>query len=103
MTAQRALEKTADQTGLAAIREEIDRVDTELLDALRRRMDCVRRVAEWKKENGLPVRDRAREETVVRRVRENAGEEYADSAEKVYRALFDAACAYEEKHMEEKA
>ena len=45
--------------------------------------------------------DAAREEQIVEKVRAMAGAEYADSVERVYRALFAAACDYEQKRMEE--
>lgn len=86
---------------LNELRQEINRLDSELTHVLCRRMECVSRVAAWKKQNGVPVHDAAREEQIVEKVRAMAGVEYADSVERVYRALFAAACDYERKRMEE--
>ena len=88
---------------LNEIRLEINALDEELTRTLVRRMACVRRVAEWKKENGVPVRDARREADIIARVREKVGGEYADSVEKVYRAMFDAACDYEEQVMRQES
>lgn len=52
---------------LAKAREEIDRIDREMAELFCRRMQTVREVAAYKKENGLPILDAAREEEVIRR------------------------------------
>lgn len=57
---------TTDQTLLAA-REEIDRIDREMADLFCRRMRAVQDVAEYKKSQGLPVLDAAREREVIER------------------------------------
>lgn len=48
-------------------RREIDAVDAEMAALFCRRMDAVRKVAEYKQANGLPVLDAAREEAVVQK------------------------------------
>ena len=50
---------------LEAIRREIDEADSNLINAFERRLQAVLRVAEYKKQNNLPVRDRARELKVI--------------------------------------
>lgn len=50
---------------LEAIRREIDEADGILIKAFERRLDAVLKVAEYKKANNLPVRDRARELKVI--------------------------------------
>jgi 3-dehydroquinate synthase len=57
---------TTDQTLLAA-REEINRIDREMADLFCRRMRAVQDVAEYKKSQGLPVLDAAREREVIDR------------------------------------
>ena len=59
---------------LSEIRQEIDRVDRELIDLFRRRMDCAKAVGLYKKENGLPVLNPAREEEILDRVEQEGGE-----------------------------
>ena len=59
---------------LSEIRQEIDRVDRELIDLFRRRMGCAKAVGLYKKENGLPVLNPAREEEILDRVEQEGGE-----------------------------
>ena len=43
-------------------REEIDRIDEQIIELFGRRMEVARRIGEYKKENGLNILDSAREE-----------------------------------------
>jgi chorismate mutase len=61
-------------TELARCRDEIERLDDALLDALARRVAVARRVGEMKQLAGLPVLDPRREAEVLRRVSERARE-----------------------------
>ena len=51
---------------LVSYREEITAIDLELLDAVNRRVELVRRLHEYKAAEGLPLRDPAREDALVR-------------------------------------
>lgn len=46
-------------------RKEIDKIDKELVEIFERRMDLANKVAEYKKENNLPIFNGAREEEVI--------------------------------------
>lgn len=59
-------EPSTDPGALPALREEIRGIDDELLALVRRRLDVARRVADAKRDAGLPVLDPAREAAVVR-------------------------------------
>jgi len=48
-------------------RKDINEIDAQLADLFCRRMDAVRSVAEYKKQNGIPVEDLSREEEVIKR------------------------------------
>ena len=48
-------------------RDEIDRVDAEMAKLFEARMVAAREIAAYKKEHGLPVEDRSREEEILRR------------------------------------
>lgn len=54
---------------LTALREEIDRVDRELVRLLEERMRIARRIGAYKAERGLPVLDAAREEEKLASIR----------------------------------
>jgi chorismate mutase len=45
-------------------REEIDRVNHEVVDAVSRRMNIVEEIGEYKKRNGMEIKDEGREEVV---------------------------------------
>lgn len=59
-------EPSIDPTALPDLREEIRGIDDELLALVRKRLDVARRVADAKRDAGLPVLDPAREAAVVR-------------------------------------
>lgn len=59
-------EPLTDPAGLPDLREEIRGIDDELLALVRKRLDVARRVADAKRDAGLPVLDPAREAAVVR-------------------------------------
>lgn len=50
---------------IALLRQELDKIDRELVKLFERRMEVSRRVAEYKRENNLPVLDAGREEQVL--------------------------------------
>ena len=50
---------------LEELRSEIDRIDRELVRLFEERMETVLEVAEYKKENGLPVLNAGRESVVI--------------------------------------
>ena len=45
-------------------REEIDRVNRDVVDAVSRRMNIVEEIGEYKKQNGMEIKDEGREEVV---------------------------------------
>ena len=59
---------------LNEIRQEINEIDEKLTELFRRRMDCARDVAEYKKANDLPILNTEREREVLDRVQERGGE-----------------------------
>ena len=60
---------------LTTLRQEIDAIDRQLVELFRQRMDVTRRVGEYKREQGIPVLDQAREREVLQNKGELAGEE----------------------------
>lgn len=59
---------------LDRLRQEIERVDASLIEAIGRRRDLVLEIGRAKEALGLPVMDPAREASVVRRAAETARE-----------------------------
>ena len=46
---------------LSEIRAEIDKIDTQLIELFKQRMDCAKEVGIYKKANGTPVLNQERE------------------------------------------
>jgi len=67
---------------------EIDAIDDQLADLVRRRLDIVGEVAAAKREKGVPVSDPARERAILTRVAEKVGPEYENAARLVFTTLF---------------
>lgn len=85
---------------LQKIRKEIDIIDRELARLFEKRMDIVLKVAEYKKQNNLPVKDMAREERILAKCEtlvEN--KEYAEGLKKILRDIMDFSCDIQEKEL----
>ena len=65
---------------LDKLREEIDRIDRELLSLFCRRMEVVAQVGQYKKERGLPVLNQGREDAILARARAQVPPEMGDAA-----------------------
>lgn len=59
---------------LNEIRRDIDAIDNELIELFKRRMDCAKEVGFYKKERGIPVLNRQREDEILAAVQEKGGE-----------------------------
>ena len=64
------MEHTA-QERINQLREEIDRIDAEIIALFERRMDTARAIGRVKRENGMAVKNQNREEQVKANCREN--------------------------------
>lgn len=71
---------------LSDIRKEIDQIDAQLLPLLMARMDCAKKVAQVKRRTGVPVLNPAREQEILDRIVEKAGE-YAGTIRILYTML----------------
>ena len=73
----------------------IERVDEELLDALRRRMDLAEGVARAKLATASPIRDQRREDQLLRRIRASAMARQLDphEVERLYRFIMEMSVA----------
>lgn len=79
------------------IRNQIDQVDTELLDLLSRRAELVHQVGQLKKREGLQIYAPEREELLLRRLVEmNHGRLPERSVRAIYREIMSAALAIED-------
>lgn len=72
-------------TNLDSIRAEIEGIDKEMAALFEKRMECSKSVAEFKKENGLPVLDKNREKLLIEK---NVGYLKNPDSESYYREFF---------------
>lgn len=80
------------------LREEIDRIDSQILKLYEERMDVVRAIGEYKIENGLPVYDAAREDEKIDKVFAAVqNEQYADGAAQLFITLMQASREFQEE------
>jgi chorismate mutase/prephenate dehydratase len=72
------------------LRAEITAADRQLLDAVNRRLEIVRRLHEHKAEQGIPMRDPAREQSLVRELQEeNDGPLSDDGVASLFRHVLE--------------
>ncbi len=80
---------------LEQLRGDIDAIDRQIVDLMKRRMETVAQVAEYKKANNMPVLDTSRERALLSKVGQEAGEELADYVQSMYRTIMAASSSYE--------
>ena len=81
---------------LLELRNEIDKLDDELIPLLLKRMDISRQVAEYKVKNGIPVLNEKRELEILDDVASKCGEQ-GEAMKTVFSAIMDASRALQHK------
>lgn len=79
------------------LREKIDSIDDELVRLFVERMEIAKQVAEYKKENNLPIYVPAREREKLKDVATKAGEEMDDYIRSLYSMIFEISRSYQSK------
>ncbi len=70
-------------------RQAIEAIDLNILKLLENRMDQVRQIGQYKKENNMPVNDLSREEKLLEGLKNRVhNQAYWDTVEKVYQTIF---------------
>ena len=70
-------------------REQIDRIDDEIVRLFSERMAVAGKIAEYKKENGLPVYDGRREREKMKALTEKTPEEFKEYTRLLYSQIFE--------------
>ena len=83
------------------IRKEIDEIDKELVDLYIRRMNCSARVAEYKREHGMPVLDASRERALLNKISELSGSEFEEYTRTLYSTILDLSRSYQHSKLDE--
>ncbi len=77
------------------LRQEIDKIDAEMVRLFCKRMDVAARIADYKKENNLPIPHPGREQEVLQKVAVLAGEEMGEYAMDLYLKMFELSKEYQ--------
>ena len=80
---------------LKDLREQIDRIDRELVPLFIERMHVSAGVAEYKRENGIPVLDASRERALLDKISELSGEEFEEYSRTLYATILDLSRSYQ--------
>ncbi|MBQ4089613.1 MAG: chorismate mutase [Clostridia bacterium] len=78
-------------------RKQIDEIDAQLTALFQKRMDTAAQIAAYKKENGLPVFDPARERAKLADVASKVRPEMQGYTESLYSTMFDLSRSYQRK------
>ena len=84
---------------LEQLRDKIDDIDTQITDLFKQRMETALEVAKYKKENGVPVLNNAREKEVLYKVSEQIGEPLDGYSRLLFNTLFDASRSYQNNYL----
>ena len=82
---------------LSNLRNEIDKIDDELVKLFGQRMELSAQIADYKKQNRLPIYVPARERAKLQDVAEKAGPEMANYTRVLYSMLFELSRSYQAK------
>lgn len=88
---------------LSQLRSQIDEIDDELVKLFGQRMNVAAQIADYKKENKLPILVPAREREKLADVAEKAGPEMANYTRVLYSMLFELSRSYQSKRNDEKS
>ena len=82
---------------LNELRTQIDQIDDELVRLFCERMNISAKVADYKRENNLPIFHPGRERAILQSVSEKAGQEMENYARVLYSMLFELSRSYQAK------
>ena len=79
------------------LRNEIDKIDEQLIRLFGERMDISAKVAKYKKQHNLPIYDPAREKEILDKLSAKVNSEREEAITKLYMLLFELSKAEQEK------
>lgn len=82
---------------LSVIRERINEIDNKIIELWKERMETCLSVAQYKKENNLPVCDEKREKEVLERVSQLAGEDLEKYSRELYESIMSISRSYQQE------
>ena len=88
---------------LEQLRGQIDQIDDKIIALFKERMQVAEKIAMFKKEHDMPTLAPGRERALLARVAEEAGEEFADYTESLFRTIMAASRSYQNVHAGKKS
>ena len=85
------------------LRGQIDNIDSELVQLFCQRMEVAAQIADYKKQNGLPIFVPSRERDILKDVSQKAGPEMANYTRVLYSMLFELSRSYQSKRSGEQS
>ena len=82
---------------LSDLRQEIDKIDSELIKLFSARMDISAQIAEYKRENSLPVYDPVRESEKLEDISSRLPETQREYGKRLYSLIFELSREEQEK------
>ncbi len=79
------------------IHENIDRIDREILDLFKKRMEACKKIGQYKHEKGLPIENTERERQIHLKIWDAAGPELGAYSNILFSTLFDISKAYQRR------
>lgn len=81
------------------LRNQIDKIDEQLVELFKQRMGVSARVTEYKREHNMPVLDATRERELLARISTLAGEDMEEYARVLYATILDLSRSYQHKNL----
>ena len=78
----------------------INQIDEQLIRLFVKRMEIAGKIAQYKQEHHLPVRDASREEEILRNLCAQVPENLQDAAVQLYQLLFELSRSHQQKIMQ---
>ena len=82
---------------LSELRNKIDEIDADIVRLFTARMDISAQVADFKRENNLPIYVPSRERSILQNVAEKAGPDMANYTRVLYSMIFELSRSYQQK------
>ena len=79
------------------LRNQIDEIDEELVRLFIKRMNVSKQVADYKRENNLPIYVPAREREILQEVGKRSGSDLANYTRVLYSMIFELSRSYQRK------
>lgn len=86
---------------LNELRNQIDVLDRQLTELFAKRLDICKKIAEYKRENGIEVYDEKREAAVLEKIAALCEGEFVEPTVELYKAIFSISRDFQTKNINE--